>query len=261
MLDFHSHLIPGVDDGSTSLEESRTAIASLTMQGVTTIITTPHLRASLLSRVDETAAYFELVDSAWDELKAMAAVEFPALRLERGFELMLDMPHVDLSNPLLRLAGTRFVLVEFPFSALPPNSSQVLFDIKMAGYQPIVAHPERYIDMDRELTVANEWRRVGAALQVNSGSLIGAYNPKAQSLGWKILRSGMADYLSSDYHARGMAHIVNARTAMENAAAVEQYNLLTTVNPERILQDEAPLPVPAVREPEKKGWRKWFGGQ
>ncbi len=257
MLDFHSHLIPGVDDGAATIEESRSALASMRAQGVRIVITTPHLRASILVRPDERDAYFELVDSSWEILRTMAAAEFPDMRIERGFEIMLDMPKPDLSDPRLRLAGTKFVLVEFPFSALPPNSAQALFDVKMAGYHPIVAHPERYVDMERELTTANEWRRVGAGLQVNAGSLVGAYGKKAEGLSWRLVRAGMADYLSSDYHARGEPKVAEARDALVHAGGREQHRLLTVTNPEAILKNQHPLPVPPVKEPVT-GWRRFF---
>jgi protein-tyrosine phosphatase len=257
VLDFHSHLIPGVDDGAATLDESRAALASMRAQGVRVVITTPHLRASLLARPDECAAYFELVDSAWEALRSMAVAEFPDMRIERGFEIMLDMPKPDLSDPRLRLAGSKFVLVEFPFSALPPNSAQALFDVKMAGYHPIVAHPERYVDMERELTTAAEWKRVGAALQVNAGSLVGAYGKKAESLAWRLIRAGMADYLSSDFHARGEPKVAEACDALLQAGGEEQHRLLATTNPEAILKNQLPQPVAPVREPVR-GWRRFF---
>ncbi len=257
MLDFHSHLIPGVDDGSPNLETSRVAIATMQAQGVKTIITTPHLRASLLTRPIDLEDYFELVDSAWEALAEMVAIEFPKMRLERGFEIMLDTPQINLSDPRLRLGGSRFVLVEFPFAALPPNSSQVLSDIKVSGYHPIVAHPERYADMDSELEIAKEWKRVGAALQVNAGSLVGMYRPRAEKLAWKLLRRGMADYISSDFHARGEPQNKYAVEALKRIHCDQQIDLLTHVNPNGILLDRAPSEVPPIPR-EEKGWRKWW---
>lgn len=257
MLDFHSHLIPGVDDGSASLEQSRIALAAMQSQGIRTVITTPHLRASLLDQPDDLEDYFELVDSAWEALSEMSAVEFPKLRLERGFEILLDTPRIDLSDPRLRLGGSNFVLVEFPFSALPSNSSQVLLGIKMAGYHPIVAHPERYAGMDDDLSIAMEWKRVGAALQINAGSLVGYHRPRAEKLAWRILRRGIADYMCSDFHSRGTPQIALAVGALERAKASGQVDLLTNVNPGGILENRPPVAVPPIAF-QGNGWRKWW---
>lgn len=226
-------------------------------QGVTTIITTPHLRASLLQQPVDLEDYFELVDSAWEALSEMVSAEFPQIRLERGFEIMLDTPQIDLSDPRLRLAGGKFVLVEFPFAVLPPNSSQILSGIKKAGYHPIVAHPERYVDMDGELKIASEWRRVGASLQVNAGSLVGMYRPRAERLAWGLLRRGMVDYLSSDYHARGEPQVSAAVSALEKVRGHTQAELLTKVNPNNILNNTPPLDVAPIPRADR-GWRKWL---
>src|SRR2546423_2405662 len=136
MLDFHNHLIPGVDDGAASLEESRAALGVMQAQGFRTIITTPHIQASLLER-DGANDYLRRVDVAWDQLRTLGKSEFPALRLERGFEVLLDIPREDFSDARLRLGGSRFVLVEFPWSGIPINSATALFNIKVAGYTPI----------------------------------------------------------------------------------------------------------------------------
>lgn len=88
--------------------------------GITGIITTPHISASLAGGALE--RYLELVAQAWESLLVLATTEFPQLRINRGFEVMLDTPHPVLDNPLLRLAGTQFVLVEFPFMSIPPTA-------------------------------------------------------------------------------------------------------------------------------------------
>ena len=203
MIDFHNHVIPGVDDGAADLDQSREALAAMRAQGITTVVATPHVKGSLTEDEGAADAFLTQVDGAFAQLKEMAAREFPDLRLERGHEVMLDTPHARLGDARLRLAGTRFVLVEFPFMMVPPNAPQAVFDLKMQGFHPIIAHPERYGNVDPSLDQAEEWRRVGALLQVNAGSLLGRYGKQVQELARGLLRRGMVDYLSSDFHARG----------------------------------------------------------
>ena len=258
MIDFHNHVIPGVDDGAADLDQSREALAAMQAQGITTVIATPHVKGSLTE--DEAAAdtFLGEVDAAFAALKEMAARDFPGLRLERGHEVMLDTPHPRLGDGRLRLAGTRFVLVEFPFMMVPPNAPQAVFDLKMQGYNPIIAHPERYGNVDPALHQAEEWRRVGALLQVNAGSLLGRYGKGPQELAWGLLRRGMVDYLSSDFHARGTCWTADARAALEKEGAAEQALLLTETNPARMLEGQAPLPVPALARPRSL-WGRLFG--
>jgi protein-tyrosine phosphatase len=254
VLDFHNHLIPQVDDGSQSLEASADAIAMMERQGIRNIITTPHLRASMLRSEQSHAEYFELVDHKWSLVSSYATANFPDVRLERGFEILLDIPDPDLSDDRTRLAGTRFLLVEFPFTSIPPHSARALFDLRMKGYEPIVAHIERYTDVQQNLNRVEEWRRVGAGLQVNTGSLIGNYGPDAMKAGWLVIERGWASYLSSDYHTFGECATAAAVGAILSRGGAEQVELLCTVNPEGILREEMPRPVPPLKS--SKSWLK-----
>jgi protein-tyrosine phosphatase len=257
-VDFHNHLIPGVDDGASGLNDSGHALSEMQGQDIRTIITTPHITASTLgtSAADN---YLNRVDAQWKELQLLAASEFPTLRLERGFEILLDTPRVDCSDPRLRLAGTRFVLVEFPWSGLPVNSAKALFEIRMSGYSPIVAHPERYADMDVSLTLAETWQRAGAYLQVNEGSLIGHYGHRAEKLGWKSLERGLANYLCSDFHTRGECPTLRARAAMIRRGRSDDLVVcLTEVNPARLLEGLDPLPISPLNVERRSWWTRLF---
>lgn len=253
MLDFHNHLIPQVDDGSESLEASANAIAAMREQGIDTIITTPHLGASSLRTAADHDDYFATVDAHWKLLSERAASSFPDVRLHRGFEILLDDPHPDLTDSRTRLAGTKFVLVEFRFSSVPPNSAQVLFDLRVKGYEPIVAHPERYLDAQTNLNVIEEWIRVGCPLQLNAGSFVGNYGREAERTAWEILAKGWASYVSSDYHARGVPATKDAADAIARRAGSEAVDVLFTTNPEKILVGERPTPVAPMRK-ESGSW-------
>lgn len=258
MIDFHNHLIPGVDDGSSSAEESRAALSAYAAQGVGTIVATPHLQASLTRNPAALAARIAEVDAAWETLRGIGA-ETEGLRLERGFEVMLDTPQPDFSEPTVRLAGTRFVLVEFPFMSIPPNAVNALFEVKMAGWTPVIAHPERYGNIDADGAAAAEWKRVGAHLQVNAGSLLGKYGPEAHARAWGLVKRGLADYVCSDYHARGTLHLAYARDALARAGGEGQAARLTEENAARLLAGEPPLPVDPLRRRPRSFWGRLFG--
>jgi protein-tyrosine phosphatase len=243
MLDFHNHLIPGVDDGASDLESSIEGIAVMNSQGIDRIITTPHLRAGLLIQDDELSNYLTKVAHSWNELYRRATSSFPKLALARGFEILLDVPKPILHNPLLRLGGSRFALVEFPFLAIPPHSDQALFDLKIQGYEPIVAHPERYRDIHSEPHRVDSWRRVGAHLQANAGSFLGKYGPEAESAVWTLLEQGALSYVCSDYHATGPCDSENAFDLIATRHGHWTAESLFSSNPTHILEGQSPTPV------------------
>jgi protein-tyrosine phosphatase len=245
MIDFHNHIIPGVDDGAANLEEACGALAAMWAQGVRTVVATPHLRGGMTRDARELEGFLNRVETAWTALVAEASDRLPELRLERGFEVMLDTPSPDLSNPSVRLAGTEFVLVEFPFMAVPPNGPSVLFDLRMQGWTPVVAHPERYSTFD--VAQVAEWRRMGALMQVNCGSLLGKYGSDPRARAWSLVRNGMVDFLSSDFHARGGLHVAACREALEAAGGDVQARLLLEENAARLLENLPPEPVPPLR--------------
>jgi protein-tyrosine phosphatase len=258
MLDFHNHLMPGVDDGAADIDEARSGLAVLLSHGVDTVITTPHLRGSLVDRPRDLDAYLAVLDTAWDALKTLASAEFPQMRLERGAEIMLDVPSPDFSDARLRLAGTSFVLLEFPFMMIPPHSTLAVREVTRQGWIPVIAHPERYRNMPTNFDLVEVWRDAGAFIQVNSGSFIGYYGAAPKSLAWQLLERGCVDYLSSDYHSRGKCAVRGCAQAFEGRGGGSQLRFLTARNPERLLCDELPLPVPPLLEQRTALWKRFL---
>lgn len=244
--DVHNHLVPDVDDGARTLEDTLEGVERMTYLGIRKIITTPHLDGSLTLEPDVLAERLQEVTDAFDEAAVAVREAFPEVELRRGHEVMLDIPDVDFSDPRIRMGGTRFVLVEWPRLHLPPGTSKVLFRIRDQGYRPVVAHPERYVGIDVEL--ASRWREAGALLQVNFGSLDGRYGGDARAVAFRLLRRGWVDYLASDFHARPDRKIYmdEARDRLNDLNAGEAFVTMSLTNPARIFRDEAPIPVPPL---------------
>jgi protein-tyrosine phosphatase len=245
VLDFHSHVMPGVDDGATDDEEAAAALQAFAEQGVRVLVATPHVSGLLTLRPDTLHARLVEIDAGWARLERIAAA-VPALEVHRGAEVMLDTPSPDFSDPRLRLAGGPFVLVEFPYMSVPPRSEAVLQHIAVAGRTPVVAHPERYHGVSVGSALPAEWKQAGARLQVNSGSITGRYGQQARENAFDLLERGLADYLCSDYHSRGLPATGKALLALTEAQADEQADLLVRVNPLRLLDGAQPLPVPPL---------------
>ena len=255
MLDFHNHMIPGVDDGSSSIEESLAALRKMAEQGITHVITTPHFRASTLNRPDEFTGRMNEIDEAWEKLQSAVSESMLPLRLDRGVEMALDEPIVSSTDERLRLAGSRFMLVEFPYFTIPPNSAQALAQLRAAGVTPIVAHPERYENLEKDLESLFLWKQSGAFLQLNAGSIAGAYGTRVERNGWRCLEAGVVDFLSSDYHAQGNCLTALAKDRLEECGGSSHFRVLTTVNGERLLKGIDPAPVSPLRR-RASGWKR-----
>jgi len=233
VIDIHSHLLPGVDDGSPSLDVSVPVLERFASEGVTTVVCTPHLNASQAHG----APYAEHV-AILAELRAHAPRD---LELLLGWEIMLDTPGVDLSAPELGLANSRAVLVEFTRGGLPRGAAHELRRILRAGRVPILAHPERYFGCTVELV--REWRALGVVIQTDASVLMGRGAPA--ELAGAMLTDGLIDILASDNHGDART-LATARAWLTERGASEQIELLTRRNAELVLGDEDPLPVPPL---------------
>lgn len=259
--DFHNHIIPGVDDGAVDDTESRGAMRGFVAQGITTVIATPHVDASLTLRPRAIAERLQEIDRGWAVLTELCRNEFPSVTLLRGAELMLDTPGPDLSDERLRLGGHAFVLVEYPYMRVPPNSDAVIAHIVNAGITPIIAHPERYHGVRPESRLPAQWKHAGALLQMNAGSISGRYGTTARANAFALLEAGLIDYLCSDFHSRGVPATAATRAQLLELGGAEVDELIAGVNPRRLAAGERPLPVPpmVVSHSMLRRLKRWLG--
>ena len=247
MIDIHSHLLPGVDDGSPSIDVSVPILTRFGADGVTTLVCTPHLNASQIA----TAPYTRHVEIL-NELRT-AAPAVPALQL--GWEIMLDAPGVDLTSLELTLGNSRALLVEFTRGGLPPGATNELRRIARQGRTPVLAHPERYFGCTLELV--REWRSIGVVIQTDASVLMGRGLPS--EIARSMLAEGLIDVLASDNHGDHRS-LVTAREWLMERHAEEQVELLTHTNAEMVLTDQDPLPVPPLRSGVLGRLKRLFGG-
>jgi protein-tyrosine phosphatase len=261
VVDFHNHVIPGVDDGASDDVETIAALAAFCEQGVVDIVATPHVEGSLTLAPDRLEARLQQIDVGWARLESIARERFPDLRVRRGAEVTLDAPNLDLIDERLRLDGGRYALVEYPYMTVPPHSGQVIEWLAAAGVTAVIAHPERYHGATPDLARPRAWRKAGAMLQINAGSLTGRYGPAPRENAFALLEHGMADFMCSDFHARGRPSTARALQLLRELGATELAEILTSVNPRLLLAGDRPIPAPPLRV--RRGvWsrvRQWLG--
>jgi len=234
VIDIHTHLLPGVDDGAPTVEASLPVLERFARDGVTRVVCTPHLRATEAGTVA-----VERYEAIFAELVARAPA---APALTRGWEIMLDAPGQPLTAPWLRLGTSRALLVEFPRGGLPMGAGRELRRLADTGVVPVVAHPERYIGCS--VDIVREWRELGAVIQTDAMMLLGT--GRMTALARDMLEFGLIDCLASDNHGDGRT-LATVRRWLDELGAAEQGELLTSTNPGRVLADAAVTPVAPVR--------------
>jgi protein-tyrosine phosphatase len=253
VIDLHLHLLPGIDDGAQSLDISQSMIERARAAGFDTLVATPHLDGPL------TQEYRARVGAAWSRVAPLAAGL--GLQVAQGYEIKLTP---DLADRLAHgepstLAGGRAILVELPFVGWPNYTEQCLFDVQAAGFRPLLAHPERYVDAHRDVDRLIRLAERGVAQQVTFGSLAGLFGKRVQEVAEDLLRRDAATVLATDAHSAGQRldliekGLARAR-ALVGTARLKQ---LVCDNPRSLLQDE-PLPAPAPLrsdDADVSGWR------
>ena len=233
MIDIHSHLLPGVDDGSTSIEQSLPVLEKFVADGVEVLVLTPHLNAS-----EAADAPYERNLALFEELKAAAPA---GIELQLGWEIMLDEPNRDLRPQRLHLGDSRAVLVEFPHRGVPVTAGDELYRIRGTGVVPVLAHPERYYGCTIERVM--EWRKAGAVIQMDTAGLLG--KSQIGKMSRALVEEGLVDMFSSDNHGDSRT-LATARDWLREIASEKHAALLTHTNARRLLDGKEMLEVPPI---------------
>ena len=191
--DIHSHLLPGVDDGFPSKEKTLEALEFLKNHGISKVKMTPHF---MKDYPENTRANIEKAFGEFTEETKNKAI--PHLSL--GGEYMLDSAFPQrVEEGLLTLNNEyKIVLCETSYMMMEPGAKEMLYDVMLKGYQPVMAHPERYNYAN--MSLYKRWKEKDYLFQLNLLSLAGAYGKPAQDKAFLMLKEGMYDYVGSDLH-------------------------------------------------------------
>src|SRR6188768_2685273 len=171
-VDMHSHLIPGIDDGSKTMEESIDLIKKYAAHGFRKLITTPHIMSDAYRNTPE------IILCGLDKLRAAVKNEGINMELEAAAEYYFDEGFTKyIKEKNLLTIGGKYLLFEVSYMNAPDNINQVIFDIQIAGLIPILAHPERYPFWYNDFDRYHQFKAAGVMLQLNTNSLSGYYGP------------------------------------------------------------------------------------
>ena len=253
MIDIHSHILPAVDDGAHTLEESLEMCRMSNADGIRVIVATPHAHDHV-HETHEPAFLRQKVDALNAQLQGKP-------RIELGCELRFThdvVRHICVSKSAPTLAGGSYVLVEFPHAVVPAGSERALFELLSNQIRPIIAHPERNMMLMHQPERFYELVEGGALGQADTGSFTGQFGSQVQKAAHIMLENGLLHFVASDCH-----NTRNRLPGMSKAAALiadlvgEDYAAaMTEGNPQAVI-DNKPIPVrPSPSMPKKK--KRWF---
>jgi tyrosine-protein phosphatase YwqE len=206
--DMHSHLIPGIDDGAKTIEESVELIRFLHSMGYSKLITTPHIMSDYFRNTPE------IILSALEEVRnALKEQQIPVV-IHAAAEYYIDDGFMHkLEEEKLLTFGDNYLLVEVSYINPPDNIRDILFRAQVLGYKPVLAHPERYPFWYRNLEEYQRFYDMGVVLQLNLNSLAGYYGPDAKKIAEKLIDLEIIQMLGTDLHNTKHASALQKVTA------------------------------------------------
>ena len=261
MIDIHSHVIPGVDDGSPDLETSLALLRMAADCGTTDLICTPHVLEAGRS------LEWETIKEKTKELQAEADRAHIPIRLYPGAELEFNAELADVledGTGRYCLAESRYPLIELPALSMPQHIDEFLYDLQVRDFVPVIAHAERHSPLMHEPERLLGWMKQGVLVQTNSGSITGMFGEKVAARAKRLIENHMACFIGSDAHRvkirnTDMTEAVKSLREMAGAGYAED---ILENNPRRILKNqEISWDVPEkMKEEKKKGFfAKLFG--
>lgn len=251
MYDIHSHILPGVDDGAVDIEDSIEICRASAAFGVKTIAATPHFIEG--ETTIKKADYFKILNALKDAL----SISSIKINIVSGMEVYFTPNIVELikNEDIITLNDKKYVLIEFPlFDSIPSYTDNVLFELQLAGYKPIIAHPERCRCFASNLNLVYRLIEKGSLMQINSGSLAGSFGSSAKSSADSLLKHNMVHSVASDNHSskNRMASLKDGYKIIKDKYGFEVAIDLFVNNNEKILNGEDFYTPDPIRPHKKK---------
>ncbi|MDE5628971.1 MAG: hypothetical protein K2I69_05360 [Muribaculaceae bacterium] len=211
-VDIHCHIVPGVDDGSPDAAHSADLIERMQRWGIKRIIASPHVTQYTFENSSET------IEPAMQQLQSELSARGNAIPVGHSAEYRIDELFMErLEKNELMLLPDNFILIENSFMQEPWNLDQLVFDLQVRGFKPILAHPERYSYYNNKKERYGELHRAGLAFQINLLSLAGNYGKMERKIAEYLMSEGMVDFVGTDLHRTSHADAIDAYLLTQQA--------------------------------------------
>lgn len=265
MIDIHSHILPGLDDGAKNIDDTLGIVRQLQGAGFETLLATPHvLEGTDFISPEDILQATERVRQAVTE----AGIPVNILPGAENY-IFPEMAKWARAGKLLTLGNTgKYLLVELPMMDIPRYTDQVFFELQVEGLTPVLAHPERYLGLCQDPERLIEWVNKGILLQLDFRSLRGRYGPQAKQLAERMLSSDLIHFVGSDAHrvSHSDSSDWEVLQGLRGIIGEERFREVTDTNPQCILTGkdvpsagEYRLSEPVLKT-GKRGFMEWFRG-
>lgn len=236
MIDMHSHIIPTVDDGSRSVQETFNMINEAKKSGFTDIIMTSHF---LLDYYEPTAQEIVFWKNKFQEVLESKNID---VTLHSGMEIYITNKLEELikEKKILTLGNSRYMLIELPLSTIVNCLDYILYFLQSISIKPIIAHPERYKCVQDDPEIVQDFIDKGALIQCNYGSILELYGKKAKQTVKMLLKRNQVDFLGSDCHKEKTIYPIIPQAIKKIIKIVGDNNFykISTLNPQKVLNNE-----------------------
>ncbi|MGE4589166.1 MAG: tyrosine-protein phosphatase [Acidaminococcaceae bacterium] len=262
MIDIHTHIINGLDDGAKNTAESLELLKMAAKSGTTDIIATPHIVEGA------NHADWQTIITKTDELNTIVKESGIPIQVYPGAELEMNWDILNLLKSGAKdycLAGSRYILVELPANTVPNYADEFLYEVQIKELIPIIAHPERHPYLAKHPRLLHQWARNGALVQCNVGSFSGKFGTEVKDFANLLLDNNMVHFLGTDAHSVEHRH-TDATSGIElisGRITPQMLEQITRINPAAILRDEylsldAPKEIKVPEEKEKGFFSRLF---
>jgi len=255
VIDIHTHILPGVDDGAQNLTNAVKMLEQAAADGIKGIVCTPHILKK--SDFDKEAIYFKRLET----LKKAGQESGIPVELYLGSEIYIQ-PDLSFESRMSTLNNNgKYFLIEFPMSTIPRFAAEMFFALIADNRIPIIAHPERYVGFLRYPEFAFEFVNRGALLQVNAGSLRGKLGSEIRQLAYKFMDHNLVHFIASDCHdvERRSCKLKETYQLVAEKWGEMTANSIFIENPKIVLEGgELNLPMPSPIVKETATWKNAF---
>lgn len=239
MIDLHSHILPGIDDGSKNIEMSLQMARIATADGIRILACTPHVRPPTYNNNSS------IITNAIYSLQHRLDKEEIDLKLVLGGDIHINRDIIErLNNKTIpSLNGSRYFLFEPPHNVMPPHLVRFCRKILSAGYIPVLTHPERLVWIENHYDVITKLDEIGVAIQITAGAITGNFGKSAKYWSERLLAEDRTDIIASDAHdtVHRIPVLSKARDLITHFCDEETAKRLTSGNPRRILENRGLL--------------------
>ena len=217
-VDIHSHIIPNIDDGSKTLEESVALLEKMNDLGITNFVFTPHIMEGVWENSSaKIKDHFTLLKNH------LATTELKHLSIRYSAEYMLDNNFSKLlSKKDILPIKDNYILVEMSYLNPPIQLFEILFELQLKGYQPVLAHPERYTFYHNNFSIYEQLKKAGCLFQMNLLSSVGYYGRDVSITADKLLGNDLIDFVGSDIHHENHIKSFENKIIIKNKDAFEK---------------------------------------